>query len=300
MSADITAIILTFNEEKHIKRCIQNLQEIASRIIVVDSLSTDNTVVIAKENGAEVVEHAWPGNQAEQFNWTLDNIKINTEWIIRLDADEYLTKKLKSEIKNKLPLLSPEVKGISMSRAIIFMGHLKKHGVGSNVSIVRLFRKGSSHYEHRIMDEHLLVKGLIIKFQNIFIDDNLNGIDFFITKHLQYASREAALQLAQKYNLYLEEQKNLRNTGIDIKHIRTEKHLYTKTPLFIRCFLYFVYRYFFKLGVLDGLSGFLFDFFQGWWYRSLVDMKIWNAEKACAHNKEKIQNYIKEELHVKL
>ena len=87
---DITAIILTYNEELHLRRCLENVNQFAKKVYVIDSFSTDNTVGIAKSMGATVVQHKWPGNQAEQFNWALENIEIDTEWIFRLDADEYL------------------------------------------------------------------------------------------------------------------------------------------------------------------------------------------------------------------
>ena len=88
---DISVIILTLNEELHIRRCIENVRSIAKQIFVVDCFSTDRTVDIAKELGAEVHQHEWPGNQAAQFNWALENLPIATEWVLRLDADEYLT-----------------------------------------------------------------------------------------------------------------------------------------------------------------------------------------------------------------
>ena len=98
--SDITVIILTYNEEIHIRRCIENVKGITDKVFVVDCFSTDKTVEIATGLGAEVVMHEWPGNQAAQFNWALDNIPINTEWVLRLDADEYLSDKLINELQD--------------------------------------------------------------------------------------------------------------------------------------------------------------------------------------------------------
>lgn len=81
---DITVIILTYNEEIHIRRCLENVRQFASKVYVVDCLSTDRTVEIVKKLGAEIVEHEWPGNQAEQFNWALANLSISTKWVLRL------------------------------------------------------------------------------------------------------------------------------------------------------------------------------------------------------------------------
>ena len=119
---DITVIILTYNEELHIRRCIENVKKFANEIYVIDSLSTDNTVLIAESLGAKVIPHKWPGNQAAQFNWALDNIDIKTEWILRLDADEYFLPELIEEMKEKVPTLGPDVTGITFKRRHIFLG----------------------------------------------------------------------------------------------------------------------------------------------------------------------------------
>lgn len=99
---DITAIILTKDERLHIARCLNNVNRVAKKVYVVDCFSTDGTQEIARSMGAEVIEHEWPGNQAEQFNWALDNLPIDTEWILRLDADEYLTPQLIEELEEFL------------------------------------------------------------------------------------------------------------------------------------------------------------------------------------------------------
>lgn len=118
---DITAIILTYNEEIHIRRCLENVKQFAKRIIVVDCYSKDNTCEVAREMGAEVIQHEWPGNQAEQFNWLIDHMPIHTEWILRLDADEYLMPELIDELNEKLPAMDKGVSALSLSlsRALI-------------------------------------------------------------------------------------------------------------------------------------------------------------------------------------
>ena len=105
---DITTIILTYNEEIHIARCLENVCQFSKKVIIVDSPSTDRTREIAEsfnqqDHVVEIVEHKYPGNQAEQFNWAIDNLKIDTEWVLRIDADEYLLPELVEELKQKLP-----------------------------------------------------------------------------------------------------------------------------------------------------------------------------------------------------
>ena len=115
---DLTVIILTYNEEIHIRRCLENVCPIAKKVYVVDSPSTDTTVAICQEfPNVEVVVHTYPGNQAEQFNWALDHLPIETEWILRLDADEYLTEALVRKLQAKLPSMPASVSSLSLSRA---------------------------------------------------------------------------------------------------------------------------------------------------------------------------------------
>ena len=96
----ISVIILTFNEDKHIRRAIQSIRSISDDIIIVDSFSTDNTINISKKFKTKIFKNKFI-NQAQQFNWALNNVKIKNNWILRLDADEYLSKELTYEIKKK-------------------------------------------------------------------------------------------------------------------------------------------------------------------------------------------------------
>ena len=112
----VAVIILTKDEERHIERCVRNVLQISDEVYVVDSESTDRTCEIAERFGATVVEQPWPGNQAEQFNWALDNLPVRAEWILRLDADEYLLPELVEELREKLPAMSEDVSALSLSR----------------------------------------------------------------------------------------------------------------------------------------------------------------------------------------
>ena len=81
---------------------------------------------------------------------------------------------------------------------------------------------------------------------------------------------------------------------------RMMKHRYAKQPLFWRAFAYFCYRYFFKLGFTEGKEGFLWHFLQGWWYRTLVDAKVFEIKKACGNDKEKIRRHLKDNYGIEL
>ena len=296
---DISAIILTFNEEQHIKRCLENVNQFAKKVYVIDSFSTDNTVGIAKSMGATVVQHKWPGNQAEQFNWALENIEIDTEWIFRLDADEYLLPELIEELQAKVPLLDENITGITFKRRHIFLGRWMKRGTYP-VMILRMFRTGKAVCEQRLMDEHIeLLEGENITFEHDFVDENLNNLSWWAQKHVGYAVREAAELLDIEYNITGNDsgERHLSEKTLQKRKLKLK---YAKKPLFWRSFAYFIYRYFFKLGFLEGKEGFLWSFMQGWWYRTLVDAKVFEIKKACGNDKEKIIAYLKEHYNITL
>lgn len=297
---DLSVIILTYNEEIHIRRCLENVKQFASKVYVVDCFSIDRTAQIAKELGAEVIEHEWPGNQAEQFNWALDNLPITTEWILRLDADEYLLPGLIEELLEKLPVIPESVSALSLSRACAFCGKILHHGIVNNIRIIRIFRKGKARYEKRLMDEHLSVlSGETIDMKNQFVDDNRMPIGLFIDKHNGYATREAALLLDAEYHLTNMDSLP-QDYGREVEKKRTQKARYARMPLFWRAFGYFVYRYIIKLGFLDGKEGFLWDFLQGWWYRTLVDAKVYEIKKACGDDKEKMRHFLQDKYNITL
>ena len=270
MKSTVSVIILTYNDRLHIRRCIERVRPIATEIFVVDCRSTDGTQEIARDLGATVVEHDWPGNQAVQFNWALDNLPLTGDWVLRLDADEYLTPELVAEVSARLDTLPPEVTGVRFKRRHIFLGKWVRHGVYP-VWLLRLARRGAFRCEQRKMDEHLrLAEGREVAFVHDFVDHNLNDLLWWSQKHLGYAKREAD---------------DLAEAAFDVGSLsgqaaakRRLKARYAHLPRFWRAFAYFVYRYFLRLGFLDGVPGFLWAFLQAFWYRTLVDALLYERE----------------------
>lgn len=300
MKLDITVIILTYNEELHIRRCLENVCPIAKKVYVIDSPSTDNTVAICNEfENVEVVVHKYPGNQAEQFNWALDNVKIETEWVLRLDADEYLLPELVEELYNRVSTLPMDVTGIEFKRRHIFMGKWVKRGIYP-VIMMRMFRRGKGRYDARLMDEHIaLNEGQSIVFENDFCDHSLINVSDYCRKHINYAEREACEVLDEEFTLSSHIDSSLK-LGVQAQEKHQKKGTYNKLPLFWRSFAYFCYRYFIKGAFLDGKEGFLFAFLQGWWYRTLVDAKVFECKKACGDDSEAIRRYIAEHWGIKI
>ena len=298
---DLSVIILTYNEELHIRRCLENVLPFAKKVFVVDCFSTDKTKEIALRLGAEVVEHAWPGNQAEQFNWALDNLPISTEWVLRLDADEYLLPELVEELQEKLPTLPEDVTGIIFNRRHIFMGQWMRRGIYP-VKLLRAFRYGKGMCEQRLMDEHIqLTEGRAVEFEHDFCDHNLNNLSWFCHKHVNYAIREAVDLLDIELDLTgAAESDNGKEISPQALAKRMKKHKYAKQPLFWRSFAYFCYRYFLKGACLDGKVGFIWTFLQGWWYRTLVDAKVYEIKRQCGNDKEKIKVLLRREYGIRL
>ena len=298
---DLSVIILTYNEELHIRRCLENVLPFAKKVFVVDCFSTDKTKEIAMGLGAEVVEHVWPGNQAEQFNWALDNLPIFTEWMLRLDADEYLLPELVEELREKLPTLSEDVTGIIFNRRHIFMGKWMRRGIYP-VKLLRVFRHGKGMCEQRLMDEHIqLTEGRAVEFEHDFCDHNLNNLSWFCHKHVNYAIREAVDLLDIELDLTgAAESDNGKEISPQALAKRMKKHQYARQPLFWRSFAYFCYRYFLKGACLDGKVGFIWTFLQGWWYRTLVDAKVFEIKRQCGNDKEKIKALLRREYGIRL
>ncbi|MFC7292942.1 glycosyltransferase family 2 protein [Hirschia litorea] len=276
-----SVIILTYNEEQHIQRCIESVQSFASNIFVIDSFSKDKTVEIAKSLGATVLQNPWT-NYSKQFQWGLDNAPITSDWIMRLDADEIIETDLAKKIRNRLPQLKENVVGINIDRKHIFLGKWIKHGGRYPLTLLRIWRRGKGRIEDRWMDEHIVVKGgKTIKISGGFSDCNLNDITFFTTKHNHYATREAIDVLNQKYALFeRDEDLTEGNTPKQAASKRGFKEkLYNKLPFWVGPFVYFLYRYFLQFGFLDGREGLIYHFLQGFWYRFLVGAKIYEYER---------------------
>lgn len=297
---DLTVIILTKDEELHIQRCIENVLPVAKEIYVIDSFSNDRTLEIARNyTNVRILQNKWVNNYACQFNWALDHLPVDTEWVLRLDADEYLLPELVEEIKQKLPGLPADVSGVVFNRRHIFLGKWMKRGIYP-VKLLRLFRFGKGRCEQRLMDEHIQVSdGKIVEFENDFCDHNLNNLSWFCHKHVNYAVREAADLLDIEYGITgaaaTDSDKEISRQAIAK---RNKKHKYARQPLFWRSFAYFLYRYVAKGAFLDGKEGFLFSFIQGWWYRTLVDAKILEIKRKSCGNPDDIKRILKEEYNI--
>ena len=273
-----SVIILTRDEQANLPDCLASLEKLGAEVFVVDSGSSDRTVEIAKQSGCQVFEHPFE-NHAAQINWALQNLPIKTPWIMRLDADERLTPELVEELKQILPDTDEKITGYQVKRRVFFMGRWIRHGGYYPTWLLRIWRTDFGVCEQRWMDEHIVLKqGKIAKFQHDIIDENKKGLSFWIDKHNRYADRE----VKDMVSLVAEKEDDLLKSSQYSQAIGRrwiKKNLYARSPLFLRAFLYFLMRYIIGLGFLDGLEGLIFHFLQGFWYRFLVDAKIYELRK---------------------
>ena len=276
--ADITAVVLTRNEEKNLPDCLRSLEGFAARVIVVDSGSTDATCEIARAAGADVLEHPFE-NYARQFNWALDNGSISTAWTLRLDADERLTPELCRELESLMAEHAhDDVSGIVMRAWMFFMGRKLSH-VKDMKRKLMVFKTGVGRIEDRHMDEHtLLASGRSVEAAERFLHYDYKDMTHYINKLNWYAGREV-----RDYFAFVEG--SGAGKGLDSVNQATRNkkfRIYYRLPMFFRCWLAFVYSYVLKGGFLDGREGFLYHYMYHRWYRTLVDAKILEHKRTGA------------------
>lgn len=285
---DLTVIILTKNEEKNIEKCIKSFKGVAKRFVIVDSYSDDNTENICKrlddelkKNNVRVdfYQNKWV-DHSTQLNWGINHTNISTEWTMRIDADEELLPELVEEMQQKIPKMPKNVNGIILRRRLIFMGKWIKHGGRYPELLLRIWRTGYGKCETKVMDEHMVLTcGKMVTFENDLQDNNQKNLEWWINKHNWYSNLEVI-----DYEITMEKnKKGLISDGKTSKQAEVKRAIknkgYYKLPLFFRAYIYYVYRYYIKLGFLDGKEGKIFHFLQAYWYRFLVDAKMYESQK---------------------
>lgn len=244
----LTVLVPVKNEEANLRKCLERLTTI-DQLIVIDSNSTDNTLAIASEFNAEIAQFKWNGKFPKKRNWALRNLKIRNEWVLFLDADEFVTDAFLNELKIKIQ--DKDTNGYWLKYQNYFMGRKLKHG--DIFTKLALFRFGSGEYEridedawsHLDMEvhEHPIIKGKVGKFKSAIDHNDYKGLEHYINRHNAYSSWEAKRFLA------------LQNKGLDELTARQRlKYKLMKTGLLPTAF--FLGSYVLKLGFMDGLPGY--------------------------------------------
>lgn len=269
-SNKLAIIILTYNEEANIGQALDSLSGWANEIFILDSQSVDRTLNIASQYKCHITQNKFE-NYAKQRNFALDNLPITSEWVLFLDADEWLSDELKKEI-SELLVTSPVQNGFFIKRRLIWMGRWIRRGYYPSWQL-RLFRHGKGYCEDRAVNEHLIVQGLTGYLKKDFTDENHKGVSDWIAKHNGYAAREAQELLNTRA------MKNYQEIDVSLFGTQAQRkrwlryRIWNKLPPLIRPFFYFSYRYILLGGFLDGREAFIFHFLQALWYPLLIDIK---------------------------
>jgi glycosyltransferase involved in cell wall biosynthesis len=272
-----SVIILSFNSGDSLPATLASLEGLTDDVHVVDSGSSDRTVEIARDMGAKVSYHPF-SNYGVQRNWAIDNIVTAYDWQLHLDADERLTPKLKMEILD-LPEQS-SFSGYIIPRMMQFLGRILRHGAMSPTWHMRLFLRGQGRCETREYDQHFYCSGKTKKLNNAMIDDIRMTLSEWTLRHNRWSDAEVR-ELTQ------EETENRIVGKIDgnvIERKRSLRVYYMRFPLFVRAFFLFFYRFVIRAGFLDGTEGLIFWVLQTFWFRFLIDAKLYEKRKGSAES----------------
>ncbi|MBU2604240.1 MAG: glycosyltransferase family 2 protein [Actinobacteria bacterium] len=268
--------ILTYNEEASIAQALDSVAGWANELFILDSLSTDRTLEIARQYGCHIAQNKFE-NYATQRNYALDHLPIRSEWVLFLDADEWLPEALKQEIST-LIATSPEENGFYINRRLIWMGRWIRRGYYPSW-ILRLFRHGKGRCEDRAVNEHLIVEGKAGQLRNDFMHEDRKGVTDWIAKHNGYATREAQ-ELLNTWSAPGYQEIDARLFGTQAQRKRWLRYkVWNRLPPLIRPLVYFFYRYIWAGGFLDGKAAFVYHFLQALWYPLLIDVKYLELRK---------------------
>lgn len=276
LPAHLTVIILTYNSESSISNVIESVHSIGSRILIVDSFSSDKTLDIARSYSTEVVQHEFV-NYAAQRNWAQAHADLSTnDWVLHLDSDEVASPELTGQIKQVLANPLPDIDGYLIKRLTYFLGKPIRHGHLNPNWHLRLFKAGSGQCEERLYDQHFIVQGKTAKLKGILHDLQLVTLEKWTYSHNRWSTLEAVevLQSDESYQASMTLKADLSGDPRMQKRWLKNK-LYYRTPLFGRAFLFFLYSYILRLGFLDGKVGLIYGVLQAFWFRFLVDAKIY-------------------------
>jgi|TARA_B110000285_G_scaffold234548_1_gene311923 glycosyltransferase involved in cell wall biosynthesis len=266
-------VILTFNSEKVIKENILSAKKISSSVCLVDSGSKDQTLAIAKKLSCMVIKRKFI-NYSYQRNWVIQYFnKKKYLWQLHLDSDEILDNAAIKSIKQAIS--GQKLNAYIIRRVDYFMGKRLRFS-GLNPWHLRLFKSGKAKCESRIYDTHFITKEPVGRLEGLMHDKNSLTITDWIERHNKWSTLECE-EIMKNRKI---KNKLLAFNILNDPRAKTRllKIFYYFIPGVGRSILYFVYRYFIRLAFLDGRVGFYFSFLQALWFRTLVDIKIFEKK----------------------
>jgi glycosyltransferase involved in cell wall biosynthesis len=260
----ISVIVAARNEEKNLPRCLEALRAV-DEVYVIDSQSTDATPEIACSYGAKVVQFYYQGGWPKKRQWAMENLSFAHDWIMLIDADEALTQELTAEIRRAIE--NPNIDGYYISLRMHFLGRVLRHGDAGFWKLA-LFCRGKGRYECRLRDqdasmadmeihEHVIVDGPTARLASPLIHHNVESLSRYIQKHDEYSNWEARVLLQSDRNSAELQPKLLGTQAQRRRWLKKKLYALPGSPI-----LLFLYRYFFRLGFLDGVPGLIYCAFQ--------------------------------------
>ena len=263
-----SVIILAYNSVDTLGATLAQAQQVSDDLHVVDSFSNDDTVALSRQHGAQVVQHAFE-HYGAQRNWAIDNLALRYPWQLHLDADERLTPELIASLR-ALPD-NPVESGFLIARLVQFLGRQMRHGGMSPTWHLRLFRNGQGRCEERKYDQHFyLAEGSTGQLHGYMIDEIRMSLSEWTARHNRWSDAEVQEQMTAVDAVRVQP----RFWGTRVERKRYLRARYNNAPLFLRPYALFFYRYFLRLGFLDGWEGFIFWTLQTFWFRFLIDAKL--------------------------
>ncbi|MGB8013837.1 MAG: glycosyltransferase family 2 protein [Terriglobales bacterium] len=263
----LSVIIPARNEAHNLRRCLASLHSVGE-VYVIDSQSSDDTTAIAESQGAKVVQFHYAGGWPKKRQWAMDTLPLAYDWILLLDADEVLTSELAEEIQQAIQ--DPHTDGYYIALQMHFLGRQLRHS-GASFWKLSLFRKGRGRYECRLQNqdasmadmevhEHVVVTGATRKLTHPLIHHNVESLSRYIQKHDEYSNWEARVWLDGNRN-QSDEEIQPAFWGTQAQRRRWLRRHFLGLPG--SPVLFFLYKYVFKLGFLDGVPGLIYCTFQG-------------------------------------
>ena len=271
MTGVIATVIPALDEAVHVERAIASARPLGP-VIVVDGGSTDDTRELAEAAGAAVLDHPWQG-YAAQKNWALQHAG-DSEWVLFLDADEWVTPELRAEIERRISAAGPD--GFYLPRRNIFLGRVLNHAWWYPDYQLRLFRRRAGRYEDRLVHEHVLLDGEPGFLEQPLMHENLKGLDAFVERHLRYAELEAAEILRAREGRNEGQRRGSFFGSWPDRRRAIKLHLWYRMPA--RPAVRFLWLYVVKRGFLDGREGRVYCELIGT-YEALIDAKLLELEQ---------------------
>jgi glycosyltransferase involved in cell wall biosynthesis len=268
-SVPVSVIILTRDEEANIRRCLASVAW-ADQVVVLDSGSADDTVLIAKTLGAEVVERPWLGFSAQR-EFALRLPLLRHDWVYFVDADQWVSPQLAQEVASKLR--APDCAAFAHRFRLVFQRTWIRHcGWYSASWNVQLMDRRHARYDGSPVGERVEVDGPVRRLDNDIVDDDLKGLAAWLRKHVSYAQLEAGrrgrpVPVAARLRALRQRENDVRPlTRAVLKDV-----IFPSVPA--KPTAIFIYMYLLRLGMLDGPAGLRFCIFHAWYETSVAALR---------------------------